>query len=167
MRWRDARSANRYALQTRSVDQRAGRPWHTVGDGVAQRLRVLEDASGIVRIERLRAFAKRQRFPRRRSERGRLTAPYTKICRQENFPGLLQPAPIVAEPKLVAAHLGNHPGGSRQETSAHDEVADETAGEMRVAVDRAADCTWRSSPGFETGAPVIDRPADETVDRHR
>ena len=168
VRRRHARAADRRALQPGPIDQRAGRPRDAVRHAVASRLRILKDAAGARRVERLRPLAKRQRRARRRAQRRRIARPTRETPpTSRTSPRVLQAAAIVAERhRRRAARRSIAPSRDASRTLG-DEIADEAAAEMRVAEDRAADGARRPGPRFEPGAAVVDRPAHQAVDRHR
>src|SRR5690348_15290581 len=55
--WRDAGRAGPRALETGTIDERAGRGRNPVRHAVDRRIRILEDAPGARRFERLGALA--------------------------------------------------------------------------------------------------------------
>src|SRR5206468_668972 len=160
----DARAANRDPFQPRAIDEGAGRPWNPGGHLVAARaIRILKNAAGARRVQRLRALPVRERFARRRAQGSRLTARHAEDRRQDDLTRFLQAALVVAEAHRRARDVGRD-AGARCEPNLCDEFADQPAAEMRVAEDAAADRAGSARPRFETRAAVIDRPADQSVD---
>ena len=138
-----------------------------VRHAVAARLRVLEDAAGARRVERLRPLAERQRLARRRAQRRRIARRHAERRRQQHLAGLLQPAAIVAERHRRRRHVADRRRRGRPASHVGDQVADQPAAEVRVAEDRAANRARRAGPRFEPGRAVQDRPAHQAVDRDR
>jgi len=137
-----------------------------IGDGHdASPVRILKNAAGARALERLRPLAVGERFFRRRSQRVWIAAPDTKDRPDDDLSGYLQTAAIVREFHLGRRNI-RHFAGTRYQAHALDQIADRPSGEMRVAVNGAADRTGRPRPGFETGASVINRPSHQTIHRH-
>ena len=54
----------------------------------------------------------------------------------------------------------------RYEPYRNEAFADQTSSEMRISVNGAADGSWRTGPGFDSGQSTIHRPSHEPVDRN-
>src|SRR5581483_12081625 len=165
VRRRHTRPADRGAFEAGAIDERSSRPRHPLGQAVPIRLRILEDAPGARRIERLRRLAVRERLARDGPERGRIARRDAERRPEQDFARALQAAAIVAE-----AHVGRFDGArlavARGHAHGRDVLADVAAGEMRVAEDRAADGARGAGPGLQSGGAVVDRPAHQAGDRH-
>ena len=66
-------------------------------------------------------------------KRGRFTGRDTKHGRQQDLARRLEPASIVSERHLAVGHIDDDAGGRRQ-ARGHDEIADQPAGEVGVAL---------------------------------
>src|SRR5204863_9199595 len=53
---------------------------------------------------------------------------------------------------------------AREERYGDNQLADQSAAKVRVAMHRATHCSGSAGPGFETGEPVAECPADQAVD---
>src|SRR3954471_19267485 len=138
MRGRDPRAANAHSLESRAIDERAGRPRDPVRHVIARAVRILKNATGARRIERLCALAIRQRLPRHRAHRRRLAPDDSELGPQQHLAGILQSAAIVAECHLGCRHVA-YRAVARHEPDADDLFTDQPPGEVRVAEDRPAD----------------------------
>ena len=132
---------------------RPGRPPNTAArraDGRA-RLRILKDAAGARRVERLGALAKRQRLARLPAERRRIAGAHTerrptaglhrvRCKRLRSYPNSIS----------AAAHVA-HSAGLIGQLNAGDKLADQPAGKMRVSEDRPADGPGCARPGLQPG----------------
>ena len=154
-------------LEPGAIDERAGRRRDALGHHVAAGLRVLEDAAGARRGQRLGPLAEGQRLAGHRPQRLRRAARADAERRpQHHLAGALQPAGVVGELEPIRRHLAQRAVGSG-EPHALDQVADVGRPPVRVAVDRPADRPRRPGPGLEAAAAVGDRPAHQAVDGHR
>ena len=89
-----------------AIDQRAGRPRHARRARASRPgSRILKDAAGARRVERLRPLAERQRLARRRAQRRRVAGRHAKRRRQQHLAGPLQAAAIVAERHRRRRHV--------------------------------------------------------------
>ena len=150
----------------RPADRRARRlTTGSVRHDIACAIRILKDAAGACRLERLGALAKRQRLARRRAQDAGFAVGHAKIGSDDDLARPVQTTVVVAE-----LHLGRwnaHDAAvERAERDPFDELADQSSPEMGVSMNRAADGAWRTGPRFETGDTVADRPPCQAIDGH-
>ena len=136
-----------------------------VWDYLRRRIRILKDAAGAGRFERLRSLAKRERLARDGSQRHRVALGHSEVRGDDDLRRTVQPSVVVAELHAGGWHLQQFSSQGHERHAGH-ELADQPALEMRVAVDRAADRPWCAGPRFQTSRAVRDRPTHEAVDRH-
>src|SRR4051812_43336640 len=86
----DPGAADAHPLETGAIDERAGRPRNAVRHMIARAIRILKNAAGARRIERLRPLAIRQRLPRRRAHRRRIAGENPELGPQQHLAGVLQ-----------------------------------------------------------------------------
>src|SRR5258708_32628264 len=154
-------------FKRRRGDEPPRRRRDAVGHAIDGWIRVLKDAAGARRLERLRPLPVRERLARDRAKRRRFSPPHEKIGGQHHFPRALQPAAVVPEFHVGSRYANLLPGGAARgdDFDARYELADQTSLEMRVPVDRAADGSGGAGPRFEAGDAAVDRPAHQAVDR--
>src|SRR4029450_7499285 len=79
--------------------------------------------------------------------------------------GALETASIVAKPHLGPRYI-RHYAFRRHEPNLGHEIPEQAATKMCVSKNTAADRARCSGPRFEPGAAVVNRPANEAVDRN-